>query len=489
MQENELRDLVLEIHRQKTEKQTVELKSATKGFPKIFDTLSSFANQDVGGVIIFGIGDKPTYEISGVYDAEDVQRKVMEACAQMEPPIRAMTTVCDIDGKFIVSAEIPGAEYSVRPVFYRGVGKIKGSYVRVGDADIQMTPFEVYSYEAFRKRVHDDLRTVDNAKVSLLNQDTLKRYLILVKEERKNLEKMSDDEILELMGITQNGKPTLAGIMAFSPYPQSYFPQLCITAVAVPGTEIGDIGVDGERFIDNKRIVGTIPEMIEAAVDFVKRNSRTKTIVKDGERCDKTEYPITAVREAVLNALVHRDYSVYTESIPVSVEMYRDRMVIKSSGGMFGSTPVELLGKVRPETRNVALVNILEFLDVTENRYSGIPTMKTECRNAGLPEPKFEVRHGEFIVTFRNNIFDVERAEGAVAKADEQEVNMSDIKKAVLEFCSTPRSRADILAFTGMSRFYTFSSIVKPLIEQGLLLQTIPDKPKSPKQRFVKKTD
>lgn len=103
---------------------------------------------------------------------------------------------------------------------------------------------------------------------------------------------------------------------------------------------------------------------------------------------------------------MHRDYSIYTESIPVSIEMYRDRMVVKSSGGLFGGMPIEFLEKVRMETRNVALVNILEFLD-----------------------------------------------------------------------------------FTGMSRYYTTSAILHPLVEQGLLLQTMPDKPKSPKQRYVKKTD
>lgn len=479
MQESELRDLALEIHRQKTEKQTIELKSAAKGFPKVFDTLSSFANQDAGGIIIFGIGDKPDYEILGVYDPEEVQKKVMEACEQMEPPIRAVTTICEVDGKFVVSAEIPGAEYSARPVFYRGTGKIKGSYVRVGDADIPMTPFEVYSYEAFRKRTREDLRTVDNAKVSLFNQESLKKYLAAVKTEKKNIANMPDNEILELMGVTRDSKPTLAGIMSFSPYPQSYFPQLCITAVVVPGTEIGDLGVDGERFIDNKRITGPISEMVEEAVDFVRKNSRTKTIIgTDGQRHDKTEFPITAVREAILNALVHRDYSVYTESIPVSVEMYRDRMVVKSSGGLFDAAPIELLGKVRMETRNIALVNILEFLGVTENRYSGIPTMRKECQDAGLAAPKFEVRHGEFSVTFQNNIFEVE-----------QEIDKSDMKKAILEFCATPRSRAEILDFTGMSRYYTTSAILRPLIEQGLLLQTMPDKPKSPKQRYVKKTD
>lgn len=299
MQERELYNLAREIHRQKPEKQTIEFKSAAKGFPKIFDTLSSFANQDDGRMIVFGIGDKPDYEILGVYDPEEVQKKVMEACEQMEPPIRAVTTICEVDGRFVVSAEIPGAEYSLRPVFYRGAGKIKGSYVRVGDVDIPMTPFEVYSYEAFQERTREDLRTVDNVKVSLFNQESLKNYLSAVKTTKKNITNMSDDEILKLMGVTRNSKPTLAGIMSFSPYPQSYFPQLCITTVAVLGTEIGDLGVNGERFIDNKRIIGLISEMVEEAVDFVRKNSRTKTIIgTDGQRQDRTEFPMTAVRES-----------------------------------------------------------------------------------------------------------------------------------------------------------------------------------------------
>ena len=70
-------------------------------------------------------------------------------------------------------------------------------------------------------------------------------------------------------------------------------PQLCITAVALPGTEQGTVGNDGERFIDNKRITGAIPDMLEEAVEFVRKNSRTKTIITDnGQRADKPEYPI-----------------------------------------------------------------------------------------------------------------------------------------------------------------------------------------------------
>lgn len=209
----------------------------------------------------------------------------------------------------IVSAEIPGVDITERPVFYKGVGRIKGSYIRVGESDEPMSEYEVYSYEAFCKRIRDDIRTVDEAKLQLLDEKRLNDYLTMVKQERRNLsENVSNEEILELMAVTVCNVPTLAGIMTFSKYPQTYFPQLCITAVCLPGTEMGTVGESGERFIDNKRITGAIPDMLEEAVEFVRKNSRTKTIIDDnGKRKDKPEYPIKAVREAILNALVHRD--------------------------------------------------------------------------------------------------------------------------------------------------------------------------------------
>ena len=477
MLEETLRQLISDIERQKTEKQTLELKAAQYGFPhKIYDTISSFSNQDDGGIIIFGISESDDYSVTGVYDAKDVQKKLMESCEQMSPVVRPILTVCEVNGKFVVSAEIPGVEITQRPVYYAGVGKVKGSYIRVGDADKPMTPFEVYSYEAFKKRIQDDVRTVDQAKLRLFDQKRIEEYLRAVKRERSNLAKnVSDEDILELMGVTVDGRPTLAGLMVFSQYPQTYFPQLCITAVCVPGTELGELGTDGERFIDNKRITGSIPDMLEEAMEFIKINSRTKTIIdENGKRQDKAEYSMIAVREAVLNALVHRDYSIYTENIPVSIEMYRDRMEIKSSGGLFGDVPVELLGKIRAETRNAVLINILELLNITENRYSGIPTMRIECQKYGLPEPEFQVKRGEFIVTFRNNIYNVQKT-----------IDKADIKKALLDFCKIPRSREELTVFTGKSKYYTMSKLLKPLLNSGEIVQTIPEKPKSSRQRYV----
>lgn len=473
MQIEELQELAADIQKKQAESQNVEVKAAIKGCPtRLFDTLSSFSNQDEGGIIVFGLDEEADFAIKGVYDPQDLQKKVTEQCKQMEPAVRALFTLCEIDGKVIVSAEIPGADISERPVFYKGVGRVKGSYVRVGESDEPMSEYEIYSYEAFRKRIYDDIRTVDHAKMQLIDEKRMKEYLDAVRVERKNLaDNVSQEAVLELMGITADGIPTLAGLMTFSKYPQAYFPQLCITAVALPGTEMGALGDDGERFIDNKRITGSIPDMLEEAVEFVRKNSRTKTIIdENGHRNDKAEYPTKAVREAVLNALVHRDYSIHTENIPIRIEMYRDRMEIKNSGGLYGRISIDALGKVHPETRNAVLANILELLKVTENRYSGIPTMRAEFLNAGLPEPDFSVVHGEFKVVMWNGYH-------------KQSQSMAD---SVVQFCCIPRTREELITFTGKSRTYTMAQIVQPLIDSGRLKLTLPEKPKSSKQKFVK---
>lgn len=92
-----------------------------------------------------------------------------------------------------------------------------------------MSEYEIYSYEAFRKRTRDDIRIVENGKLNMIDEKRMNDYLSAVKSERKNLsENVSEEEILELMGITSDGVPTLAGLITFSKYPQACFPQLCI---------------------------------------------------------------------------------------------------------------------------------------------------------------------------------------------------------------------------------------------------------------------
>lgn len=464
------------IQKMKSETNILEVKSAEKGCPQhLYDSLSSFSNQDEGGIIIFGVDEKQDYKEVGVYDPQDIQKKINEQCLQMEPVVRPLLTVVEKDGKAFVSAEIPGVDLTDRPVFYKGKGRLKGSYTRVGDSDEPMTEYEVYSYEAYRKKYQDDIRGVQRVTLSSLNQLKLTMYIDLLKKGKPNLANLDDKSIYELMSVTRNDEVTLSATMIFSPYPQAYFPQLCITAIVVPGTEIGNLGDSGERFLDNQRIEGSISEMLDEAIRFVKKNMKNKTIInpETGAREDRTDYPITAVREAIVNALVHRDYSMHTEGMPIQIIMYEDRMEIRNPGGIYGRIKVDQLGKMQPDTRNPVLALALETMRVTENRYSGIPTIRREMEKYKLREPKFADERGSFIVTFYKD--------GDVVKDEPELEGVNNL----LIFCKTPRTRKEICEYLGLSSVtYAIQTHVMPLVESGKIKMTNPEKPKSSKQLF-----
>ena len=472
---NELVNMLSIIRRQQAESQVCELKKAHDGCPRrLYDTLSSFSNQDTGGTIIFGIDENNNYEITGVYDAQDLQKKVTEQCNQMEPPVRALFTLAEIEGKTVCSAEIPSLDITQRPCYYSGAGKVRGSYIRVGDADLPMTDFEIYSFDAFRGHLHDDERTVERASLDTMNAEQIEMFLQTRKAERPGFAKMTEAQILEMTNICREDKFTLAAVLNFGVYPQGYFPQLCITGIAVPGRKIGDINADGERFLDNKRIEGTIPEMIDAAMGFCLRNMKTRVKIdsETGRRTDRTEYPADAIREAVLNALIHRDYSIFTEGTPVQINFFEDRLEIHSPGGLYGRMSVEQLGFARPDLRNPALATMTEEITSAENRYSGIPTMRRAMKEAGLPEPVFENRRNEFVVTFYNS-----------SKDRPNNTECEDF--SLLEFCETPRTKHEIADFLGIkTTFYVMSHYVKPLLESGQMKMTMPDKPQSSKQKY-----
>ena len=486
---SELVNLVRKICRQKSEEQTVEVKAAQKGVPtRLYDTLSSFSNQDQGGVIVFGIDEKSDFKVVGVYDPQDLQKKVTEQCNQMEPPVRALFTLAEINGLPVCSAEIPGIELAERPCFYKGTGRVKGSYIRVGDADLPMTDYELYSFEAYRKHLHDDERPVNRASVGTLDTQELNTYVEIQRNNRPGFSKLPEKLQYEMLNITNSGAPTLAAVMNFGVYPQGYFPQLCITAVSVPGTEIGDVSGSGVRFLDNSRIEGTILQMSEEALKFCIRNMKNRTIIdpKTGQRTDRTEYPVDAIREAVLNALIHRDYSIYTEGTPVQIDMFSDRMEIHSPGCLYGRMSVEQLGYAKPDLRNPALAVMAEMLTGAENRYSGIPTMRRAMAEFNLPEPEFENRRNEFVVIFRNTKNNT--VNGQLRKSPDQDGggnSARDREAGLLVYCQVPRSRQEIADFLHLrTTSYVMSEYIKPLLESGRLALTLPEKPGSRNQKF-----
>jgi len=475
MTANELSELLEKIQSIKAETQNIEIKSAKVSYPtKIYDTLSSFSNQDDGGVIVFGVDEKEDFAEVGVYDAQDLQKHITEQCNQMEPPVRAVFTVLAKKERVFVSAEIPGIDIAERPCFYAGKGRLKGSYVRIGDADEPMTEYEIYSYESFRKKYQDDIRVKNDVDIQTLNKTLLDEYLMKIKLNKPNLAQNTDDTILKLMSMIKDGIPTLAALLLFGSYPQAYCPQLCITAISVPGNEIGELGSEGERFIDNKRIEGTLPQMLEEALMFVRKNTKTKTIIDSttGERADRFEYPMVAVREAILNALIHRDYSINTEGMPIQLVIYSDRLEVRNPGGLYGRLRIDQLGKTQPDTRNPVLAIAMEVLDKTENRYSGIPTIRRELKKAGMPEPVFSDVRGVFSVCFYK--------EDKTAT-----INSGNKEKQLISFCEEYRTRKEIADFLGIKTVaHAMKMHIMPLVDSGLIELEFPEKPRSSKQRY-----
>ncbi len=486
MVEKELHQLIEEILQRKCESRTIEVKAAHQGCPeKLYDSISAFANQDSGGTFLFGLDEKNDFEKVGVYDAQDLQKKVTEYCEQMTPVVRPIFTVCDEDGKVFVSAEIPPLDIAERPCFKTAKGRLKGSYIRVGEADKPMTEYEVYSYEAFRKKYRDELRTVERASFSVLNKALLDDYLHRKRTGRPNLESASEEQQYELNGIMRDGQVTLVALLLFGLYPQAYYPRLCITATCVPGREKGDVDARENRFTDTMRIEGTIPDMLDEALSFVRTNMRTATRIdtKTGKRTDLPQYPMAAVREAVLNALVHRDYSMHTEGMPIQLDMYADRLEIINPGGLYGRLTVDQLGRTQPDTRNPVLVTAMETMGKTENRYSGIPTIRRSMEQQSLPEPVFENSSGSFKVILYHEPTDIPVHQQLTQKTASS--NVLD-RKDLLAFCRTPRTRAEIMNFLDIkSGRYALRQYLDPLVASGAILMTIPDKPRSHNQMFV----
>ncbi len=476
MTSQELLEMLTKIQDMKCENQTLEIKKALQGTPKrLYDTLSSFSNQDEGGIIIFGVDEQSDFAETGVYDAQALQKGINEQCLQMEPIVRPILTVAEKQGKLFVSAEIPGIDLAERPCYYKGQGRLKGSYRRIGDSDEPMTEYEIYSFEAYRKKYQDDIRPIERATIQTFDANKLQAYLLDLKIGKPNLSSLPDEEVKSLMSIIVNGHPSLYANLLFGIYPQAFFPQLCITAVMIPGTEMGALSSDGKRFLDNKKLEGTVPQMLEAAINFVTQNTRQSTVINPstGKREDIPEYPYIAVREAILNALVHRDYSIHTEGMPIRILLFSDRLEIHSPGGIYGKINISQLGKVQPDTRNPALTSALEVLKVTENRYSGIPTIKEACRSAGLPEPEFLDKRGTFIVIFRK------KEEAPAAEP------LTGSRKDLLAFCKTKRTRHEIAQYLGIkSVSYAVRKYINPLADEGKLILTIPDKPGSPNQLY-----
>jgi ATP-dependent DNA helicase RecG len=406
--------LVRLLRRRGTDLPLVEAKAAVGALPRsVRETLSAFSN-DRGGVLLLGLAENQGFGPAAGFDAAKARDDLASLCSDvMEPPVRAEVEIADVDDAQIVVATVPEMDPGVKPCYVKAKGMAGGSYTRGGDGDRLLTAYEIFMLHANRGQPQDDHEVVDEATVSDLDQDAVGRLLRRVRQREPQAFGAVDDQTALLrLGVLRRTDVgvgvTLAGLLTLGEWPQQYLPQLCVTFVAVPGTHKDAVPEGAPRFTDNATIRGPLPKMIEETVRVILRNTRTAGYVRGLGRDDVGDYPVEALREAVTNALAHRDYSRLARGTQVQVELYVDRLVVRNPGGLFGTvTPDDLGQEGVSSSRNGYLIPLLAdvYLPgtdqvVADNRGSGIPDMLARLRRANLTLPSFDSRLSRFTVTF-----------------------------------------------------------------------------------------
>ena len=410
MNNKELRQLIAEVQKRQSEFDHVEVKPAHGGTPSgLYEALSAFANRTGGGVLLCGVDESRDFSVVGVRDAHPLQEEITHlASADMEPALRPMFLVDEIEDETVVAMEIEEIPAAQKPCFYKQAGLPKGAYLRVGNTNRQMNEYEVFGYLSGRGQPLHDEEIVPDATLNDLNNGLLDDYLARLRQYRPRasfLDGQREEALASLRVVSLDGelvRPTVAGLLMFGKYPQEFFPQMMITFVQYYGNTEEERTPQGARFVDNRRFEGSVTEMVEQAETYVLGAMRKSMLIEGMFRRDIPEYPSEALREAIANAVAHRDYSPYVRGTHIQIRMFADRLEVQSPGGLFGNVTVENLEE-ESSTRNARLMRMMEDMHIVENRGSGIKAMLHVMREANLEPPRFDDRRSSFKVTFRNH--------------------------------------------------------------------------------------
>ncbi|WP_313548755.1 ATP-binding protein [Corynebacterium sp.] len=484
MMAQSLQEMVDELRILGTDKQNVEVKSGVG--KSIRPTLSAFSNEG-GGLIIVGLSEADGFQPVPDFDHKATQDEVISRCAQMTPVVRPNIEVQFLDNAPVLVIEVPEIEARDKPCFITDSGKYNGSFRRTGDGDLQLTQYEVDRLVEEQRQPQWDDEAVAQSTIEDLDPEILKPFLEEEKGRRPKTFRNGDDQALRHLRILSSRSPqatseaplkevTLAALLAMGEYPQSFFPRLTVTFAVFPGTDKGSV-TEGVRLIDSATLSGPIPELVEETITYVKKKMQTGAFIGDTYRKDLPDYPLIAVREAIVNALMHRDYSPTAKGTPVQVNLFVDRLEITSPGGLYGTaTKANLEDAQITSTRNQRLATFLESTSfphggaVAENRGTGIAVIQSALANALMPRAEIQASITHFTIIFRRRkVAPLERHGTAI-----------DQVLAQLQQHETA-STTELVASTKLSRS-AITKALNELVASGQVEHTEPLR--SPKQRY-----
>lgn len=363
------------------------------GDPELLvDCMVAFANSD-GGTIIVGI-DEDGRPASHIVYGDELEGLLLAAERRCRPVVQTGWEQLDLPGggaAFAINVQRSTELHSLDD------GRV---LIRVGKENRPLGGEEIRQLAATKSTGDFEMESVPGARRDDLDDEVIAEYLEKRQtRQRRPIQGTVDEILVEIGALAHDGMPTTSGVLLFGKNPQAFLPQSGLVFVKFVGTDPrGDDGNVG--YGRREEIGGPMARVIESSWQVINEEMAVGAVVKSLEREEITEYPSFAVREALVNAVCHRDYRLQGRRI--EVRMYADRMEIISPGGLPGFITVDNIVEEH-FSRNPRMVNGLFQWGYIEELGLGIDRMIEAMVQEGHPPPKFKSQPYSFTVILFNN--------------------------------------------------------------------------------------
>lgn len=457
------------------ENETLEFKPSFN--QDVIETAVALANTR-GGRIVVGVSNAGA-PLGASFSQEALRDVVNRISNATEPSVIPDAEKVSLPGGEVMVLTVP--EYPLKPIAVRG-----RCFKRSGSTTRQMTPAEIAEVHLQCTGQSADALLVDGKTVDDLDMDQVRLYMTRAANSGRRSFSGNDDPvaILQKLELIRGEKEiTRAAIFLFGKNPQSPFSQSVVHAGRIRGA------VD---IMDDRFIRGSIINQVEESLDFIKKHINVQSVISGKSRRDDVwDYPLEALREALTNAVCHRDYGDLGD---IQIKVYDQSLQIWSPGFLpFGMTVEELL---RPnhssKPRNRLIAQAFYDMGMIEQYGSGIKRVIDACLEAGLPEPEFENFSGGFQIMFKPTAQVTAQVKAHEGVQEVQVTPHEGTKSApsrhqveILHMCLKDSFLVDLMRIVGRSDRTKFrNQLLNPLLESGLIEMTIPDKPTSRLQKY-----
>jgi len=449
-----------------------------------------------GGYIIFGIKEKdgrPLLPPAGIdpNTIDRIQKEMLDMSNQLKPPYFPQAEPVDYQGKKILVVWVPGSE--VRPhKAPKSLGKnrdYKYFIRRFSSTVIANQKEEIDLIETSAKTPFDD-QINQHSSLEDLSLPLIQSHLSAIGSSLANsISQLTFAELCRKMNIVAGPdeylKPKNIGLLLFNSNPTSFFSGAKIDVVQFRDDS-------GKNFTE-KSFVGPIQQQLQDALIYIKNSIVSEQIIKVPGIAEANRifnYPYEAIEEALANTVYHRSYA---DDSPIEVRVHPDKIEMISYPG-----PLPPLNKkkLREGTiaarkyRNRRMGDFLKELRLTEGRGTGIPTIIKVMDENGSPQPIFDtdddLTYFQTTLKIHPSFLRVQ-----VGVQDGVQVGVQDFarevstERAILEYCQRPKKRQEILTKIGLYNNYkNYERHIKPLVDNGWISFTVPDKPSSGKQQY-----